>query len=141
MRTPTPRRGSAIYNRDRTCSDLVIHVAPIVGDCRLRGKHQGEPSRVSDRVKRPKWDTASPHLLAPPPLSSGTGLATIPLHLFAPVAMVPRLRRRYRAMRRIAVINQKGGVGKTTTAVNLAAALAEQGKRVALIDLDPQAHA
>ena len=44
-------------------------------------------------------------------------------------------------MRSIAVMNQKGGVGKTTSAVNLSAALSAAGQRVCLLDLDPQAHA
>jgi len=43
-------------------------------------------------------------------------------------------------MRTIAVVNQKGGCGKTTVSINIASALAEAGKRILLVDMDPQSH-
>ena len=52
--------------------------------------------------------------------------------------VMAELAQRRKRMRRIAVLTQKGGTGKTTTSVNLAAGLAQMGRRVLLMDLDPQ---
>jgi chromosome partitioning protein len=43
-------------------------------------------------------------------------------------------------MRTVAIINQKGGCGKTTVSINLASALASKGHRTLLVDMDPQSH-
>lgn len=53
----------------------------------------------------------------------------------------PRTHRTGSKMQVLSFVNQKGGCGKTTTAVNLGGALAAQGERVLVVDLDPQAHA
>jgi len=60
--------------------------------------------------------------------------------ILPPMSSPERARIRYAVPRIIAMLNQKGGVGKTTSAVNLGAALSRAGRRVCLMDLDPQAH-
>src|SRR5262249_33255317 len=73
------------------------------------------------------------------------GIAGLAFTPFAALAynrpVRPEAGNRGTVMRRIAINKQKSGVGKTTTAVNLAAALADAGQRVCVLDLDPQAHA
>ena len=73
--------------------------------------------------------TPEPEVVEPQPSEPET--PTLPMLEELPAPSEPR---------RIALINQKGGVGKTTTTVNLGAALAASGLRVLMIDLDPQAH-
>ena len=63
------------------------------------------------------------------------------LHLSTGTSMMLGMFRKNRRARVIAVANQKGGVGKTTTTINLGAAMAEFDKRILVVDLDPQANA
>ncbi|MEM9347320.1 MAG: AAA family ATPase [Planctomycetota bacterium] len=103
-----------------------------------------EPTETMDEdaVPEPAWveqqrnesaEAASAAGLEEPPAEDPAEPETPTLPTLAALPAPPE-------SRRIALINQKGGVGKTTTTVNLGAALAASGLRVLMIDLDPQAH-
>ena len=74
----------------------------------------------------------------PVSLSAGEAAGLGPTGRPRPVWPEPELIDRHGPARVLALCNQKGGVGKTTTTINLGAALAECGRRVLLVDLDPQ---